>query len=38
MTLETMVNYLLKTGPRLNEVSIDSDTFKIIEKQMQNIN
>ena len=30
-TLETMVNYLLKTGPRLNEVSIDSKTFKVIE-------
>jgi len=35
-TLETMVNYLLKTGPRLNEVSIDSQTFNMLTKYQLN--
>ena len=32
MTLETMVDYFLKTGPRVNEVAIDKTTFNIIKR------
>jgi len=32
-TLKTMVDYLLKTGPRLNEASIPENVFRLIENK-----